>query len=547
MKIRLIISVVVCASGLLAQQEAPLFPRKSYFRTLFSNPTSRVELEPPAKLDDYVVDGKLRLSLRDYLELVMANHPDISIQKLTVESSRNAILNAFSKFDPTLTVSARYNQSNTPASDQLQGAVVNKSTTAGPLSFTYNQLLENGTSINFGFNGSKQSTNSSFSLYNPAFTSAFTMGFTQPLLRGRNPSIVRLPVTIARANLRSAELNVRNQIMSIIQSAEQVYWNTIGARENLRVQQEALNMRAESLKRSQRELELGAIPELDIYQPQADYASAEIQVSQARFRLAQLEDSIRRQIGADLDPRFRNMPIELTESIIPPTEAIPFDREALVEKALSNRPDLQSTRVGLEVDDLNIRSAADQLRPNLSLTGSYQSNGRGGTAYVRTGLGSQQVTTIIPGGLADALSNVFKFNYTTYTFGLTLTLPIRDRAGVARITDALIAKKRDVLTLRSREQSARLEVLNAISQVESSREAVKLAIIARDLAQKQLEAEKQKYDLGTTTMYFVLDAQTRLSTAEGRVVTESINYRNNELQLLRALGTLLEERGIAVQ
>jgi len=547
MKLRFIIPVVFCASGLLAQQEAPLFPRKSYFSTLFSNPSGRVELQPPTKLEDYVVDGKLRLSLRDYLDLVMANNPDISIQKLTVESSRNAILNAFSKFDPTLTISTRYNKSNTPASDQLQGAIVNKSTTFGPINFNYSQLLENGTTVNFTFNGSKQSTNSAFSLYNPAFTSAFSMGFTQPLLRGRSPAIVRLPVTIARANLRSAEINVRNQIMSLIQNAEMIYWNTIGARETLRVQQEALNMRAESLKRSQRELELGAIPQLDIYQPQADYASAEIQVSQARFRLAQLEDSIRRQIGADLDPRFRNMPIELTESVIPPAEVTPFDREALVEKALASRPDLQTTRISLEVDDLNIRSAADQLRPNLSLTGSYQSNGRGGTAYMRTGLGSQQVTTIIPGGLVDALSNVFKFNYTTYTLGLTLTLPLRDRAGVSRLTDALIAKKRDALTLRSREQSARLEVLNAISQVESSREAVKLAIIARDLAQKQLEAEKQKYDLGTTTMYFVLDAQTRLSTAEGRVVTESINYRNNELQLLRVLGTLLEDRGIAIQ
>jgi len=83
--------------------------------------------------------------------------------------------------------------------------------------------------------------------------------------------------------------------------------------------------------------------------------------------------------------------------------------------------------------------------------------------------------------------------------------------------------------------------------VESSRESVKLAIIARDLAQKQLDADKQRYDLGVIQMYFVLDSQTRLTAAESRVVTESINYRTNQLNLLRVVGTLLDERGIAIQ
>ena len=83
--------------------------------------------------------------------------------------------------------------------------------------------------------------------------------------------------------------------------------------------------------------------------------------------------------------------------------------------------------------------------------------------------------------------------------GLSLTLPMRDRAGQAALANSLVRKKSDTLSLRSREQGVRLDVLNAISQVESSRESVKLAIIARDLAQKQLDAEQQKYDLGTST------------------------------------------------
>lgn len=524
-----------------------MFPKASYFRKMFSQPPLRVELQPPARLADYVVDGKLELSLRSYLDLVMANNTDISIQRLSVETYKNAITNAFGRYDPTLTVSAGYNHSAVPAADQLQGAAVSKSTTAGPLQFNYSQLLSFGTTITSSFSGQKVSSNSAFSTYNPAFSSTFSAGFQQPLLRGRSIEISRMPITIARANLRSAELNMTNQIMNLVQSAENAYWDVVGARESLRVQQESLNMRAESLKRSQRELELGAIPQLDIYQPQADYASAEIAVSQAKFRLAQLEDALRRQIGADLDPKFRDMPIVLTETASQPEDAAPLDREALVQKALATRLDLQTSRLSLDIDDMNIRSASDQLRPQLTLTGTYSSNGRGGDQYVKTGLGTSAVTSVIPGGLYDALAEVFGFNNTTYRIGLTLTLPLRDRTGAARLADSLVRKKTDALNLRKAEQGVRLDVLNAVSQVESSREAVRLAVIARDLAQKQLEAEKQKYDLGTTQMYYVLDAQTRLTTADANVVTQSINYRRNQLNLLRVVGTLLEERGIKVQ
>jgi len=312
------------------------------------------------------------------------------------------------------------------------------------------------------------------------------------------------------------------------------------------VQEAALANSEVSLKRSQRELELGALPPLDIFQPQAEYATAQIQVSQAQFRMAQLEDALRKQIGADLDPQVRNLPVSLTETVLPPTETSSFDREALVQTALDKRPDLQAGRVGLETDDLSIRQTADLLRPDFSLTGSYQSTGRGGIQYKRSGLGTD-VIDVTPGGFSDALEQVFGFNYPTYRFGLTLRLPIRDRANTAALANALIKKKQDALSQRSREQAVRLSVLNGISQVESSRESVKLAIVARDLAKNQLDAEWKKYNLGTSQMFYVLDAQTRLTNAESRVVTESISYRRNQLSLLRATGTLLEERGIAVQ
>jgi hypothetical protein len=48
-------------------------------------------------------------------------------------------------------------------------------------------------------------------------------------------------------------------------------------------------------------------------------------------------------------------------------------------------------------------------------------------------------------------------------------------------------------------------------------------------------------------IFFVLQAENDLTTAESALVRETINLRRNQLTLLQRCGTLLEERGIAIQ
>ncbi len=122
--------------------------------------------------------------------------------------------------------------------------------------------------------------------------------------------------------------------MQIVAIAENAYWDVIGARENLRVQEESLKLADAALARAQKELDLGATSPLEIYQPQANQANAQLGVSQARYRLAQTEDALRRQIGADLDPKIRTLPIVLTATVDPPLNSIRIDTEEAVATAL---------------------------------------------------------------------------------------------------------------------------------------------------------------------------------------------------------------------
>lgn len=536
--------------GSTAYLDAPRFPSGTWLRQHFDKPVPRVELQAPARLPEFVVNNRLELSLRSYLELVLANNTDIQIQKLTIETQRNAITRAFAAFDPVATASFRSTRAESPTNDALAGAATLNQLTQ-PFNLNYQQTLDTGTQYTVGFNANKSSTNSAFANFNPALTSGLNMNFTQPLLRNRGREVNRLPIVIAKTRFRSAQYNLTDQLMRLLQTAELAYWAVIEARESLKVQEQALQLFDTLLKRSQRELELGAISPLEIYQPQQQYASQEVFVTQARYRLAQAEDALRRQMGADLDPQYRSMAIELSETVLPPTDDRPFDKEQIVETAMRKRPDLRSALNNIEVDDLTIKQAKNSLLPDLSLTGTYTSSGRGGQFFQRTNVfagdgTSNSVISVIPGGLGDALSQTFQFTYPTYGFGLTLRLPIRDRRAQADFADATVSKRLNSLRARTTEQGIRLEVLNAVNQVENSRASVKLAQVRLDFSQKRVEAEQKRYDLGVTTIFFVIQAQNDLVSAQADLVQQSVQYRRNLLNLQRVTGQLLEDRGVVI-
>jgi outer membrane protein TolC len=516
------------------------FPKPAYFRETFARPVTKVELRSPARLPDYVVDGKLELSLRSYLDLVMANNTDIAIQRLTVDVAQDAITRAFAPFDPLATASFSSTEQRTPSSYQLTGAATLEQVSQ-PANFTYGQTLPTGLNYQVDFFAEKLSTNSGYYYYNPSLSASLAVTISQPLIKNRGEFINRLPIMVASSNLRKTQYDLKTSLLQLVSNAENAYWDAVLARENLRVAESARDLADQALKRAQRELELGALSPLDIYNPQQQFATSQIGVSQAQYALKQTEDALRRQMGADLDSQIRTLPIVLTETVGPEVEAPPIDAEKEVQKGLAARPDLKSAVQSLDVDDLGIRGAQNELLPDLELTAGYTTQGLGGIYYPGAG------EAAIPGGLGNALSQVFGFGYPMYSFGLTLRLPIKNHQASADMADALVAKKRDALTVRTVRQQVRLDVLTAVSQVESSKDAMKLSVVAQDFSRKYMEAEQKKYELGNSTIFFVLQAQGALVAAESSVVQNSVSYRRNLMNLLLRTGDLLEARGIVVQ
>jgi outer membrane protein len=549
---RILATGILLTAGAFAQMSS--FPKPSYFRETFQKVQTKVELQNPVRLKDFVAGGKLELSLKSYLELSMANNTDIQLQLLTLVQPKNAIQRAMGVWDPKAVASfSTTRQTGLPTNaTQAQNTTVFTKSLNQPWNLQYTQPTSTGLNYTVTYSGLKNSSTNSYNSYNPGFVSNLQMMVSQPLLQNRGSYVNRIPVMVAESKYRTAEYGLRQQLLNLVNTAEAAYWGYIAARENLRVQEGARDTAAKYLDYMQQQLDLGAISPLDIYNPKQSLAAQDLAVSQAKFTLAAAADLVRHQVGADLDADIRKLPLELTETVdLGAADAITVDPEDKVAKALANHPVIRQAMQTLDTDDLTIKQAKNSLLPMLNFNAYYQSQGRGGTFYPSQssllGGGSTGPITPVPGGFGDAFSQMWQFTAPTYYGQLQLTLPIRNRAASMDMANAVVQKKTDMLNLRNQQQSVRLSILNAVTNLEGSKEQLKLARIQRDFAKLNLDAENQKYQLGTEINQNVINAQQALLQAESAVVTNQIAVRRNLLTLLTQTGELLDERGIVVK
>jgi outer membrane protein TolC len=291
----------------------------------------------------------------------------------------------------------------------------------------------------------------------------------------------------------------------------------------------------------QHELQLGAVSDLSMYRPEQNYASSQVTTLQNEFSYRNQEDAIRRQIGADIDANVRDLPVVLTDTPdLSPAEAITPDREQTVQKALGLNPSIKIALENLSADEYGLTSARNGLLPELDLKAGYSGAGSGG-AYVPYGGGS-----VIPGGLGDALQQLLQWGNPSYNIGLTLSLPIRSRSASMTMANAIIQKKTDALSLRSSQQSLRLSVLQAVNSFVGAIAASKMAVLSRDYAQKDYDAQMLEFKLGMNTQLDLVSGAQELAAADSAMVTAGIQVRTSLLNLWLQTGELLDQRGIVV-
>jgi outer membrane protein len=194
-----------------------------------------------------------------------------------------------------------------------------------------------------------------------------------------------------------------------------------------------------------------------------------------------------------------------------------------------------------------VRYLKNQTLPALDLIGGYSLQGLGGTQFIRDGSGiGGNVIGTIPGGFGDAISAIRAAEFPTWNIGVSISYPLFGSEADADYARARIERAQTQAQIKVLELQVATEVMNAAVQIDSSRKRVDAASAARALAERRLEAEQSKFEVGLSTNFFVVQAQRDLADAQNIELRARLDYQKAQVEYERSQNTSLGRAGITI-
>jgi outer membrane protein TolC len=502
------------------------------------------------KVQNLGLEGEkvLELSLEDCILKAIKNNLTLKAEMLTPEIADWNVKMASEKFFPSL--SFNYNDQNTRTASysflEASDVVVTKQ---NDYTIQLSQNIPSGGSFSLSLYNYVNDSNRSFQTINPRFGSTLRMNFSQPLLKdfGFGFKFGRKDIIIASYNREISEENFNKVIEDIIYNVEVAYWNLVYSRENLKVRQQSLKLAQELLEKNKAEIEAGTLPPIELLTAESEVSTREADILEAEALVKNCEDQLKTIINllAEIG-NVKNIRIVPVDS--PTLEKREVSYEEALNIALQKRPDIKALRVDLKNKEFNLSYSRNQLLPDLRFTLSYWSPGISGDQLLY--LNNNPLTGIIigkiPGKKSDALKDALNSRFKNWAMGFTLTLPVSNVITRANYAQAWLGLEQSRLKLKSLEQQIELEISNAVRAVETNYQRAKAYKTARELAEKKLEAELEKFKVGMSTNYLVLQYQRDLANAQTMELKALIDYNISLANLDRVMGVGRERRGISV-
>jgi len=485
------------------------------------------------------------LSLLDAVELALRNNLSVQVARYSPQNTFQGITSARAPFETNLsfTIPQSFQRGTSPTTNQTQGGdIITQQNLSG--GFTWSENLEWGTNYSLRWSSGRNSTNNEFSTFNPSLSSGLSGNIQQNLLRGFG-DVNRTGIRIAMNQYDQSIEQFRSSVQNTIAQAVQAYWNLRAQAEVVLVNQEALRLAEQQLARNRIQVEIGTLAPIETVQAETQAANASLSLIQAQNALETAQDTLKELINFDVvaDDPFA---YDLVASEEPEETVPPIDVAAAIRAALDNDPPLIQQRIGLRSAELSLAQAQNTLLPSLTVNGSFNLQGRGGTRIIRTGgIGGEEVE-IIETGFGTAIGQVFSGDFNTWSIGATLSFPLHNYSAKAGAARAEISQRQALTQFEQRRQQVTYNVRQQVRNVENLVRQVETSTLSRELADRQLRAEQRKFEVGTSTNFQVLTFQNQFSSAQLRELQAIISLQTAIAQLELTKGTLLQYFGVQI-
>jgi len=456
------------------------------------------------------------VGLMESIRLALTNNFDVRIEGFNPQLAREDIEAAKGAYDPVISAGG----DRTHAKD-ARGVYADEDSVRVGL----NGSLPTGTAYNLGLNAAEFLTTTNSAGFSRRSTGKATVAsVTQPLLRNFWMNPTRYNIAISRKQLKVSELAFRFRVLQIVSSVEQAYFEWIAARENVKVQEEAVSLARVAANEASQKSTIGVLTPLDQQKFESQAATSEAALLTARRNLREAEITLVNLITTQYES-WKGMALEPADAL--PTQPREFDMQTSWTQAFAHRPDLHELIVNLEKLGLTEKLNYNQIFPTLNLTGAYGYDASGGS-YGRSF-----------GQLGD-------MNRPFWSLGIDASIPIGNRTARANLRATRLEKDQANERLKQARQTIMTQVENAIADARTAWERIAQTQKAREYAAAALAAEQTRFSAGAVKSFDVLQAQRDLTAARSDEIRTLVDYNKAVTVLLEREGTLLDERGLTV-
>ncbi|ADW68717.1 TolC family protein [Granulicella tundricola] len=565
------------------------------------------DLANSARIDTLVHDGVLELSLRDAIALALENNLDLAIARYNIPIAKADVLRTkaggtflgvntgvvqntpgggfggfgsgsngagaggtsggaggagagasglvqstlgtgslVSSYDPNVSGTISYQNSTTPLSSEVIYGVptLHQGDFSGTVNYT--QAFATGTSIAVGFNSDRLTSNSPFTSLTPELDGSFQALVRQHLLSGFGLGPNLRYLRIARNNQKISDQAFELQVVSTVTQIANIYWDLVAAYEDEQVKSHSLDFARQTLDKGHKQLDLQAIPALDVLKDEAEVANREQDLTIARSQLQFQSLLIKNALTKNLDdPILEAMPVRPTDLATVDLKAAPAPAAAtddLVEQALNRRIEINESNIDLQNRKISRDALRNSLLPQVDLVGYYGGTGLGGVDNPLT-----NTPSTAPGGYGGTFKNTFNNSAPNYYVGVNVNVPIRNRVAKSDQVRSELESRQAEVRLQQQRKQIRIEVRNAQYSLDQSLARVTSAMKARDLSERLFTISGKEQELGAGSALQTLAARRDLATAESALVAALTAYQKAKVELDRATGQTLTANTISIE
>jgi outer membrane protein len=470
------------------------------------------------------------MSLQDCIQEAMQHNLDMQIERYNPQISLYDLRADYGGYDPTFSFSGQHDYNDSGAVFQNGQHVAGSQFNSDSFSSSFTGTLPWGTIYDLGGNvSSTKGGNTASNVFLPFQNSSGQVGaltLTQPLLKNFWIDSTRLNVRVAKNRLKFSEQAVRQQVITSVTAVENAYYELIYARENVKVQQEALVLAQTQLDQDQQRVQIGTLAQLDVQQDQAQVATSQANLIAAESMLNTDQNTLKNLLTDDY-LKWHDTDIQPTATITNAPLQL-FDLQDSWNKGMTERPDLLQSRLNVEEQGIQLKFNYNQLYPSLDLIGSYGYNGAGHD-------------------FGDTFNQFNEANAPFWSYGAQLSMPLSNVGARNTYKAGKVTLQQLLLQLKQLEQNVMVQIDNAVKQAQSDYQSVDASRQARIYAEAALDAEQKKYNVGKSTTFTVLQLQNTLTIDRGTEIRALANYYEDLANLAAAEGSTLERNGINIE